>query len=100
MTVLSRSVKAIRGAFQRFLTCMLQRGCRGGTTRLTTPGSHLTKQCSRTDANALDVAIQAVGQCLDVGRVLSVTYVVGIPEGGSNGEYHLHVSLCLIRAED
>jgi hypothetical protein len=99
-TVLLRSVKAIRVACQSFLTCMRRRGSKAGTMPLTTRGSHSTNQCSRTDANALDVAIRNVGQVLDVGHVLGVTYDVGLPEGGSNGVYHLHVSLCLIRVED
>ena len=100
-TVLLRSVTAIPGAFQRFLTYMLQRGSRGGTMRLTTPANPSTNQCSLIDANALEVAIRTVGQSFTLGHVLSVTYDVGLPEDGPDGgNYHLHMSLCLIRVED
>lgn len=98
MTVLLRSVTAIRVVCQRSLTCMLRRGSRGGTTRLTTLRSRLTNQCSRIDSKSLEVAIRDVGHSLNVGRVLSVTY--DVPEDGPEGMYHLHLSICLIRVED
>lgn len=100
MTALPRFVKGIRGACPRFPTDTLRRGSKVGMTHLKMHENRLTNQCSRTDSDALDVAIQLVGQTINVGHVLGVTYDYAVPEGGPGGTYHLHVSLCLIPVDD
>lgn len=98
MTVLLHFVTVARDACPSFLTGMLSRGFRAGTTHSTTHSNHLTNRCSPIDAAALEVAIRGLGQQLNVEHLVGVTY--DLPEGGSNGMFHLHVSFCLIRIDD
>jgi hypothetical protein len=72
-------------------------GLEAGMTLLMKRLPSRLKRCP-TEPKSLDVAIQEVGQLLDVGRVVSVTY--DLPKGGPTGTYHLHVSLMLIRVDD
>jgi hypothetical protein len=72
------------------------RGVWDGTTLLWRNYRSRRKFCP-TEQNSLDVAIRAVGQQIDAGHIVSVT--CDLPEGGSNGEYHLHVSFHMIRVD-
>jgi len=87
-----------RELFLLSLAFTVARGCWDLTMQLLRRRCRLRQECSPIEQDSLDVAIRAVGQQLDVGRIVGVTY--DLPEGGPRGTYHLHVSLCLIPVDD
>jgi len=91
------TVAECRELFLLSLAFTVARGCWDGTMRLWKKyRSH--SRCCRTKQNPLEVAIHNVGQLLNVEHLAGVTYDVS--EGGPDGTFHLHVSLCLIRVDD